>query len=94
MDTRVTTLMRACKSYHYDDAYESSHEDRGSFTAETAAGLYLEERQSTVKCLMLLLQDVLQQDLSPQDPPSCVRVFCIIGLFGVRAGRCPAYPLL
>ncbi|KAF5839636.1 hypothetical protein DUNSADRAFT_292 [Dunaliella salina] len=44
-------------------------EERGSFTADTAAGLYLEERQSTVKCLMLLLQDVLQQDLSPQDPP-------------------------
>jgi hypothetical protein len=58
---------------------------RGSFTAEAAAGLYLEDRQSTVKCLMLLLQDVLQQDLSPQDPP---RFVCVYVCLCVRSTLC------
>eukprot|EP00798_Chlamydomonas_sp_ICE-L_P006431 gene6431-3060_t len=33
-------------------------DERGSFTVEAAAGLYFEERQATLKCLLKLLADV------------------------------------
>lgn len=48
------------------------HPQRGSFTAEAAAGLYMEERQATAKSLMLLLSDAIQHDLGPQDQPRWV----------------------
>lgn len=40
---------------------------RGSFTAEAAAGVYLEERQANCRCLVRLLAEEVQQVTAPQD---------------------------
>lgn len=42
---------------------------RGSFTAEAAAGLYMEERQAAAQCLMRLLAEVASRVISPHEPP-------------------------
>jgi hypothetical protein len=45
---------------------------RGSFTLESAAGVYLSERQAEARCLMRLLAEVAQQLVFTPDAGRCV----------------------
>lgn len=43
----------------FPDTAASLPSQRGSFTAESAAGIFFEERQNSLKCLLKLLADVV-----------------------------------
>ena len=67
---------------------------RGSFTAESAAGVYFEERQAALKCLLRLLADVassvMRQDggggRGTRYPYAAVFQEFVTGLLAERSG--------